>query len=77
MNVEIKFKKPKNVPICEVRKGTFFYYENTLFVKVGVDSSSGTYIGAPVGEHVRYCEDLFRVNSDTLVQPVDVCIEIL
>lgn len=77
MSVEIKFKKPKNVPICEVRKGTFFYYKNILFVKVGVDSSNETYIGAPVGENVRYCEDLFRANSDTLVQPVDVCIEIL
>ena len=77
MSVEIKFRKPNNVPICEVKKGTFFYYENTLFVKVGVDSSNGTYIGAPVGEGIRCCEDLLRVDSDTLVQPVDVCIEIL
>lgn len=76
MSVEIKFKKPKYVPICEVRKGEFFYYEGTLFVKVGVDSSNGTYIGVSVGKNVRCREDLFRVDSDTLVQPVDVCIEI-
>lgn len=81
MSVEIKFKKPKNVPICEIRKGEFFCYGDTLFVKTNVEYPDKPLYGVPVGPAASYV-DVFFVNEklssdDVLVQPVDACIEIL
>lgn len=81
MRVEIKYKSPKQVPVYEVRVGSFFYYHDTLYIKTDIAYPNRTLYGVPVGPAASYA-DVFFVNEklssdDVLVQPVDVCIEIL